>query len=187
MTGRFDILETPIDGLKLLQRKPIGDARGYLERMYCFQDLSGVLVDRQFVQINHTKNFLAGTVRGMHFQYAPHAECKLVSCLRGVIFDVAVDFRPDSPSFLKWHGEVLSEDNHRTLMIPEGFAHGFQAMTEECEVLYLSSAYYQPESEGALNATDPRIGIHWPLPISSMSEKDRHHPYIDSDQPMGGM
>lgn len=181
MSGRFEILATPLAGVQLLQRKPIGDARGYIERMFCRDDLGGLLANRTVVQINHTHNVHAGTVRGMHFQHPPHAECKIVSCLRGEIFDVAVDLRRDSPTFLRWHGEILSADNHRTLFIPEGFAHGFQTLTDDAELLYLSTAAYRQDAEGGVNAEDPRVGIRWPAAIALMSDKDRAQPPLAAD------
>ena len=108
------------------------------------------------MQINHTLTGRRGTVRGMHYQRPPHAETKFISCLRGEVFDVAVDLRHDSPTFLRWHAEVLSAENHRTLVVPEGFAHGFQTLAEDCELLYLHTAAFAADSEGALNANDPR-------------------------------
>lgn len=126
-------------------------------------------------QINQTLTRCEGAVRGMHYQLPPVAEVKLVTCLRGRVFDVAVDLRADSTTFLRWHGEILSPENRRALAIPQGFAHGFQALEVDCELLYLHSAPYRPEAERALNACDPRLGIDWPLPISDMSDRDRGH------------
>ncbi len=177
--SEIHVQPTDIEGLCVLSRKLIGDSRGYLERMFCSEVLSDILGDRQIVQINHTLTALEGAVRGMHFQYPPHAETKIVSCLRGAVFDVAVDLRPDSPTFLKWHGEILSADNHKTLYIPEGFAHGFQTLAADCELLYLHTAPYAAAAEGALNATDPSLAIAWPKPISQRSPRDEGHPVID--------
>lgn len=175
MNSRFFIINTPLTNVVVLQRKVICDERGYIERMYCIDDLADVVGKRRVVQINHTMNHKAGTVRGMHFQRQPHAECKIVSCLRGEIFDVAVDVRHNSPTFLHWHGEILSETNRRMLVIPEGFAHGFQALVDGCELLYFSTAPYKPEAEAAINAEDPYVGIRWPMSITMMSEKDCAH------------
>lgn len=180
MSTRFEIRATPLQDLKLLQRKPIGDARGYLERLYCIEELQRLLQHRSIQQINHTLTQQKGTLRGLHFQNPPHAEMKFVSCLKGEVFDVAVDLRPKSPTYLQWHGECLSEGNFKTLIIPEGFAHGFQAMTDECEMLYFHTAMYRRESESALNALDPRLAIPWPLPITERSTRDQNHPMIDS-------
>jgi dTDP-4-dehydrorhamnose 3,5-epimerase len=181
MSTRFDILETPLAGLRVLQRNPIGDSRGYLERLYCSAELQTLAPGKVIVQINHTLTASRGTVRGMHFQRPPHAEVKFVSCLRGEVFDVAVDLRYHSPTFLHWHAEWLSADNHKTLVIPEGFAHGFQTLTDDCEMLYFHTAAYQPEAEGGLNAQDPRLAIQWPLPVVGLSPRDAMHPLLDND------
>lgn len=181
MSTRFDILDTPIQGLRLLQRKPIGDNRGYLERIFCSEELKSLIPEKNIVQINHTLTAKLGTVRGMHFQQPPYAEIKFVSCLRGEVFDVAVDLRRGSPTFLHWHAEILGADNHKTLMIPEGFAHGFQTLSKDCEMLYLHTAAYRAEAEGALNARDPRLAIQWPLPITEQSVRDTGHPLVSED------
>jgi len=181
MSARFEIIKTPIDGLSLLQRKPIADHRGYLERLFCSEELEFIMPGRNIVQINHTLTATPGTLRGMHFQNPPHAEIKLVTCLRGDVFDVAVDMRRGSPTLLHWHAEILSGNNHRTLVIPEGFAHGFQTLTDNCEMLYLHTAPFRPDSEGGLNAQDPRLAIAWPLPAAEMSVRDSNHPFISTD------
>ena len=181
MSDRFDILDPPLEGVRILQRKPLRDARGYLERMYCAQELGSVLSGRAIVQINHTLTARRGTVRGMHYQQPPHAEMKFVCCIRGEVFDVAVDLRRGSPTFLRWHAETLSERNHRTLLIPEGFAHGFQSLTDDCEMLYFHTAAYVPDAERGLNPQDPRLALAWPLAISDLSERDGGHPMIGDD------
>lgn len=180
MSSRFDLLKTPIAGLCVLQRKPIGDSRGYFERMFCSRDMENILQGKPILQSNHTLTVACGTLRGMHYQLPPHTETKLVSCLRGEVFDVAVDLRSDSPTFLHWHGEILSAENHKTLVIPDGFAHGFQTLCDDCEMLYFHTAAHQPEAEAALHACDPHLGITWPLPIIGMSPRDSSHPFIDS-------
>jgi dTDP-4-dehydrorhamnose 3,5-epimerase len=167
--------------LKLLQRSPVGDARGYLERMYCSHDLAEVLNGRTIEQINHTLTHQAGTVRGMHFQYPPFAECKIVSCLHGAIFDVAVDLRRKSSTFLQWHGEILSAENHRTLVIPEGFAHGYQTLEDDCELLYFHTALYHALAESGLNPNDPRVAITWPLPVMGLSPRDASHALLNDN------
>jgi len=172
LNERFHQHRLPLPGLALVERQPIADQRGYLERMFCADTFAALGVAKPIVQINRTLTRAEGTVRGMHFQRAPHAETKVISCLRGAVFDVAVDLRPGSPTFLRWHGETLSEDNHRTLMIPEGFAHGFQTLTADCELLYFHTAPHAPQSEGGVSPTDPRIAIAWPLPVRELSERD---------------
>lgn len=179
MSNRFEILDTAISDLRILQRKSICDSRGYLERLFCAYELRQLATGKHIAQINHTLTASRGTVRGMHFQRIPHAEIKFVSCLRGEVFDVAVDLRHDSPTFLCWHAEILSADNHRTLVIPEGFAHGFQTLTDDCEMLYLHTAAHHPGAEGGLNAQDPRLAIQWPLPVTGLSPRDASHPLLD--------
>ena len=181
MTTRFDILPTPLEGLKVLRRKPVGDSRGFLERMFCAQEFAPILGGKTIAQINRTLTGKCGSVRGMHFQNAPYAETKFVTCLRGEVFDVAVDVRKNSPTFLHWHGELLTQDNHTTLLIPEGFAHGFQTLSSDCEMLYFHTAAYHADSEGALNAHDPRLGIKWPMAITEQSERDKSHELISTD------
>jgi dTDP-4-dehydrorhamnose 3,5-epimerase len=181
MSDRFNILDTPLVGLHVLQRKPVGDERGYLERLFCTEELQPIMCGKSIVQINHTLTANQGTVRGMHFQYPPYAETKLISCLRGEVFDVAVDMRRNSATFLHWHAEKLSADNHKTLVIPEGFAHGFQTLTDNCEMLYLHTAAYQPTSEGGLHPLDPLLAIRWPLAVSGLSSRDTAHPFLDDD------
>lgn len=178
--NRFKISDTPLDGLKLLERLVLRDPRGSLERMFCANDLGAILGVRSVVQINRTVTARRGVVRGMHFQRAPHAECKIVSCLRGEVFDVAVDLRAGSPTFLRWHAQMLSAGNAATFFIPEGFAHGLQTLSDDCEMLYLHTAAYAPEFEGGVSPRDPRLAIDWPLPISFLSERDAAHPPLDS-------
>ena len=180
-SSRFDILDTPLDGLKLIQRKPLGDTRGYLERMFCVEELKSIISGDDIVQINHTLTEKRGTVRGLHFQYPPHAETKFVSCLRGEVFDVAVDLRRHSPTLLRWHAEILSASNHKTFAIPEGFAHGFQALTDACEMLYFHTASYRPEAEGGLNVRDSRLAIQWPQAMTELSRRDAAHPVLTDD------
>jgi dTDP-4-dehydrorhamnose 3,5-epimerase len=181
MSARFDILDAPLQRLKLVQRKPIGDDRGYLERMFCAEELQSLIPGKGIVQINRTLTAKRGTVRGLHFQYPPYAETKFVNCLRGEVFDVAVDVRQGSPTFLHWHAEILSADNHKTLLIPEGFAHGFQTLTEDCELLYFHTAVYQPGAEGGLYAQDPRLDIRWPEAVLELSSRDAAHPLVTEE------
>jgi dTDP-4-dehydrorhamnose 3,5-epimerase len=181
MSNRLDILDTPIQGLKLIQRKPLADDRGYLERMFCSEELRTIIPDKTLAQINRTLTLKSGVVRGMHFQYSPHAETKFVSCLRGEVFDVAVDLRQGSPTFLRWHSEVLSGDNRKTLVIPDGFAHGFQTLTADCEMLYFHTDAYRAECEGGVNAFDPHLAISWPLHITERSARDIAHPNLTND------
>lgn len=178
--SRFQLLPTSISDLTLITRRPIGDQRGYLERMFCVSDLQQLLAGRKIEQINHTLTEKAGTVRGLHYQLPPFSELKMVSCIRGRVLDVAVDLRPDSATYLQYYAIELSECNHLTLCIPEGFAHGFQTLTNQCEMLYFHTAPYNAQCEAGLNALDPTIGIQWPLPINDRSARDQNHPLIDA-------
>ena len=181
MTTRFEIRATPLPGLKLIERLPIVDGRGLLERLFSADELRHELEDRTIAQVNRTLTSSRGTVRGLHFQLPPHSEVKFVSCLRGEAFDVAVDLRQSSPTFLSWHGEVLRDSEHLTVLVPEGFAHGFQALTDDCELLYFHTARYEPASEGGVNARDPILAIQWPEEITEISERDSAHRMLTSE------
>jgi dTDP-4-dehydrorhamnose 3,5-epimerase len=176
----FEIADTPLAGLKRVTRKPRADARGFLSRIFCAEALAAAGWSGRVAQINHSCTRRAGSVRGLHFQLPPHAEMKLVTCLSGAVWDVAVDVRAGSPTFLHWHAETLSADNHAALLIPAGFAHGFQTLTDEAELLYCHSAAFAPAAEGALNVLDQRLAIAWPRPIVDLSERDRGHARIDA-------
>ncbi|KUG27224.1 dtdp-4-dehydrorhamnose 3,5-epimerase [hydrocarbon metagenome] len=180
MSGRFEIRETSLAGLMVVRRLPRSDSRGFFERFFCAGELAPAGWTGPVAQINRTLTAHPGTLRGMHFQYPPQAEMKLVSCLRGEVFDVAVDIRAGSPTFLQWHAEILSGDNHASLLIPEGFAHGFQTRTPDVEMLYLHSAPYAPGAEGGLNPRDPRLAIAWPGAVSLISERDAAHAFLDA-------
>lgn len=175
---RFRFVAMPLEGVVLVERQRIEDSRGFFSRVFCAQELSAVGFELSVAQINQTLTHRRGTVRGLHFQHPPHAEDKLVSCLRGRIFDVAVDLRRGSATYLRWHAETLSADNGTALFIPQGFAHGFQALTDDCELLYLHSRPYVEGAEGALNARDPALDIRWPLDITELSERDGSNPYL---------
>ncbi|TPQ28515.1 dTDP-4-dehydrorhamnose 3,5-epimerase [Methylomonas koyamae] len=179
--AQFEVVATPLAGLKLIRRRCSEDSRGYFSRFFCADELNAAGFSEPIVQINQTLTRRRGTVRGLHFQYPPHAETKLVSCLGGRIFDVAVDLRSGSPTFLHWYGVELSANNRESLLIPQGFAHGFQTLEDDCELLYLHSTAYAPSAEGALHALEPRVAIDWPLAITEMSERDRQHSNLPSD------
>ena len=179
--NRFTINDLPLTGLKLVERQRLGDSRGFLSRLFCAAELSSAGWKKPIAQINHTSTSKRGTVRGMHFQRAPHSEMKLVSCIRGRVWDVAVDLRKASPTFLHWHAEELSAENNRAMLIPEGFAHGFQSLTDDAELLYCHTAPYHAEAEGGLNSADPKLSIAWPLEIAELSGRDTQHPMIDQN------
>jgi dTDP-4-dehydrorhamnose 3,5-epimerase len=172
--SRLMINDLSLAGMKRLQRQYVGDNRGFLARLFCAKELATSGWTKPIAQINHTYTAKQGTVRGMHFQRLPNAEMKLVSCIRGEVWDVAVDLRYDSPTFLHWHAEQLSAENGCALIIPEGFAHGFQALTDDVELIYCHSAPYAPEAEAGLHPLEPRLAIAWPLPVVELSPRDRN-------------
>lgn len=173
--GRFLVRDLPLSGLKAIERKPFKDERGFLCRIFCEAELAQIGWEKPISQINQTLTQKSGTVRGLHFQYPPNSEMKLVSCLQGSVWDVVVDVRASSPTFLKWCAVELSEENNTAILIPEGFAHGFQALSDGCELLYLHSSAHVPGAEGALNPQDPSLAINWPLDISLISTRDSAH------------
>ena len=175
------MLETAIAGVMVAQTSRMSDYRGAFSRLFCEQELQPVLADRHIVQINHSCTARVGALRGMHFQYAPNAEMKMVRCLKGRVWDVAVDLRKNSPTFLDWHAVELSAENAEMMMIPEGCAHGFQVLEANSELLYLHTAAYVPTSEGGVRYDDPRLAIEWPLAITEISERDKAHPLLNAD------
>jgi len=179
----LDILDTPLAGLKVVQRRPRGDARGFLARLFDGAGLRACGWNQPIEQVNHTYTAQAGTIRGLHYQLPPHAEMKLVSCIRGEVWDVAVDLRRGSPTFLHWHAERLSADNGRALLIPQGYAHGFQTLSDDVEMLYCHSAAYAPLAEAGVHFQDARVGIAWPLPPTLVSERDANHPRLEAAFP----
>lgn len=181
MSSRFKFHNFEIPGVSLIERTRARDERGFFERMFCVDELKEPLSGRSLKQINQSLTKEVGTVRGLHFQLPPFAETKIVSCLRGEIFDVAVDLRAGSPTFLRWVGVRLSEGSGLSLMIPEGFAHGFQALAPDSQILYFTTEAYHKEAERGLNALDPRIGLDWPLPVTARSEKDTEAPMLAAE------
>lgn len=177
----MNVLDTPLSGLKVVQSTPHRDERGSFIRLYCDREVRSLLGGRKIVQINYSTTVRAGAIRGMHFQYPPHAEMKMVRCLRGRVWDVAVDLRAGSPTFLKWYTQELSPENAKMMMIPEGFAHGFQTLEPNSELLYLHTEFYQPSSEGGIRHDDPRLGITWLMPPLDLSPRDLAHPLLDED------
>ena len=178
--SRFTITQTPLAGLKIIARQRLEDGRGFLTRVFCAEELLESGWNGPVAQINHTRTLHKGTIRGMHFQFPPHSEKKLICCLTGEIWDVALDIRADSPTFLRWHGVRLSGENGLSMLIPEGFAHGFQALSGNVDLLYCHSAAYRAGAEGGLNPQDPRLAIDWPVAITEISERDLSHPFLDS-------
>lgn len=181
--NRLEVYDTPLHGLKVVRRQRLGDARGFLERVFCAEELASAGWTGGVAQINHTFTAAAGTVRGMHYQKPPLAEAKLVSCIAGEVWDVAVDLRAGSPTFLRWHAERLGAENGAALLIPEGFAHGFQALSDNVHLIYCHSRTYSPAHEAGLRADDPSLSINWPRPVAGLSTRDASHPLLTTDFP----
>lgn len=172
--------ETKLPGAFVIELERREDDRGFFARTWCANELSEHGLNTQLVQANMSWNPRQGTLRGMHFQRAPHAETKVVRATRGSILDVIIDLRAESPTFKQWIGVELSADNGRALYVPEGFAHGFQTLVPDCEVHYLVTAFYEPAAEGGVRWDDPAFGIEWPDPANAfLSEKDASWPSFE--------
>ena len=178
--GQLNITNLELDGAYVITPNSYEDERGSFSRVFCQEEMANISQEN-FVQVNHSITRNKGTVRGMHFQYPPSAEVKMVKCIKGSVLDMIIDIRTDSPTFLKSHGEILSAENMKMIYIPKGFAHGFQTLEDNSELLYFHSSLYTPDNEGALNAKDPLLNISWPLDITDMSKKDEQHSLIDID------
>ena len=160
----------------LIEIEPLKDERGFFARTWCQKDFEAHGITCQFVQHNISFNKRKGTLRGMHYQIAPHEEAKLVRCTRGAIYDVIIDLRPDSPTYGQWMGVELTAENHKMVYVPEGFAHGFQTLESDTEVTYQVSQFYTPGAEQGVRYNDPAFGIAWPLNVQVISEKDASWP-----------
>jgi len=169
-------IETPIAGAWLVEPEPRGDERGFFSRLWCREELAAHGLNGNFVQCNNSFSRSRGTLRGLHYQAPPHAEAKLVGCIRGRIFDVIVDLRGDSPTSRNWFGRELTQDNRLMIYVPEGCAHGYLTLEDASEVIYPVTAAYHGELERGLRWDDPVIGIEWPIPPSVVSQKDREWP-----------
>lgn len=173
--------ETKLTGAFIIELERLEDNRGFFARAWSKSDFEEQGLSSRVVHANLSFNHKKGTLRGMHYQIAPHREVKLVRCTRGAIFDVIVDLRPSSPTFRSWFGVELSADNYRMLYVPKSFAHGYQTLTDDAEVYYQVSEYYHPESERGVRWDDPAFGIEWPLAVTEISEKDKNHPDFDGE------
>ena len=171
---------TSINGLHIIEFTRNSDLRGFFGRLYCKDTLKEFLLDREILQINQSITLKKGSVRGLHFQTYPYEEMKLIRCLRGKIFDVVVDLRKKSTTFLKHISIELSAENNLLIIIPEGCAHGFQTLEDNCEILYLHTNVYTPSSEGGVNIHDPLLNIKWPLPINDISLRDKGLPFLNT-------
>ena len=172
-------LPTILNGSFTIQLDPINDERGWFARYFCKKEFSTIGHNKEWVQMNHSFSLKKGTLRGMHFQKPPHSEIKLVRCIQGSVFDVIIDLRKDSPTFLKWFGTELSAENKLMMYIPEGFAHGFQTLEDNSGLLYMHTAYYSPEAEDGLRYNDPLVNISWPIEISEISMRDTNHDILE--------
>lgn len=180
MDKKLNISPTPINDLYLIQANSFKDDRGMFSRLYCqeeLQDITGMGIK----QVNHSLTKERGTVRGLHFQYEPNAEEKIVQCIRGSVFDVVVDIRKNSPTFLKVFSVNLTQKNKKMIYIPKGFAHGFQTLEDDTELLYFHSSVYKPSNEGAIHVKEPLLDIAWPLKIQNLSQRDNEHAFLTND------
>lgn len=169
---------TPLAGAYVIDLERRSDDRGYFARTFCAREFAAHGLDPRVVQANLSGNHRAGTLRGMHLQLPPTGEPKLVRCIHGAIWDVIVDLRPESPTYLRHFGVELTAGSHRALYVPQRFAHGYQALTDGAEVLYLVGEYYTPATERGLRWDDPALGLEWPLPVSELSPKDAAWPLL---------
>lgn len=172
------IKDLNISKLKLVEQHAFEDNRGFFSRLFCDKELSSILENRQIVQINLSRTLNIGAIRGLHYQLPPFSEMKFIQCVKGRVWDVVVDVRSGSSTFLQWHAEELCSNDQKMFVIPEGFAHGFQVLEADSELLYLHTARYQPEHEAGIAYNDPVVGIDWPLPELDLSLRDSSHPYV---------
>jgi dTDP-4-dehydrorhamnose 3,5-epimerase len=171
---------TELDGARLIDIEPREDERGFFARSWCRQELAAQGLDTEIAQESLSLNRHRGTLRGLHLQRPPHEETKIVRCTRGAIYDVIVDLRSRSPTYLRWQGFELSADNRRALYIPKGFAHGFQSLTDNAEISYKISAFYAPDAAAGYRYDDPAFAIGWPLPVAVISERDLGWPAFEA-------
>lgn len=180
----MNLVPTRLAGVMVARTEVRVDLRGSFTRFFCENDLGAAVAGHHVVQINHSRTAQRGAIRGMHYQRPPFVEMKLVRCLRGAVWDVAVDLRAGSPTFLQWHAIELTPENAWMMIVPERCAHGVQALSPECELLYLHTAQYTPDAEAGVAWNDPRIGIEWPLSLpveGGLSDRDRSLPRLAAD------
>ena len=175
------IINSKISNVFIIESDPHNDNRGYFNRIFCQKEMNMIQPGIIIAQINHSMTKHKGTIRGMHYQNQPNAELKIVRCIKGSIFDVAVDIRRNSSTFFQWHGEILSAQNMKALVIPEGCAHGFQTLEDNTEMIYMNTKFYAKESENTIRYNEPLINIQWPLECTQISEKDMSSIFLSSD------
>jgi dTDP-4-dehydrorhamnose 3,5-epimerase len=166
---------TRLNGVYVIDLQPVADSRGWFARTYCKNEFAEIGHNKEWVQINHSFTSRKGAIRGMHYQIPPYGEIKMVRCIAGAINDIVIDLRDGSKTFLNWISVELSAENKKMIYIPEGFAHGFQTVTDNCELIYHHSAFYTLGSERGIRYNDPLINIQWPLPLTEISERDQSH------------
>ena len=173
------ITKTKLDGVVIIEPDVFGDNRGFFMESWNKKKMAEAGLDYDFVQDNHSKSTVKGTLRGIHFQKGDKAQAKLVRCVKGAVLDVAVDLRKNSPTFKQWVGVELSEENKKQLLIPRGFGHGFVTLTDDVEFLYKADNYYAPESDAGIRWNDPEIGVEWGVEKPLLSEKDKNNPFLE--------
>lgn len=178
---RFILRKEIFDGVKIFERNIIEDSRGMFSRLYCEEELEVYGWSSSVPQINYSESISVGAVRGLHYQNPPFCEKKLISCVKGKVWDVFVDLRSTSSTFLKWGSQLLSSENAASILIPEGFAHGFQVLEESTILVYAHSQSYNSNAESGISPLDPLINVKWPLPITQLSQRDRSSPFLDAD------
>jgi dTDP-4-dehydrorhamnose 3,5-epimerase len=180
MSERMRFIETPLKGAHIIEVESFTDERGYFLRTFCKKEFAEIGFQKQIVQINHSITKHKGTIRGIHYQVPPACETKIIRCVQGKVYDVMVDIRKGSITFMHWIGVELSEDNMRMVLIPEGFAHGFQSLTDNASLIYHHSEFYNAEYERGLRYDEPALVIAWPFPAGMISIKDQGFPLIDN-------
>jgi dTDP-4-dehydrorhamnose 3,5-epimerase len=175
------LVATEIAGVLIVESTLFRDARGSFVRFFCARDLEDVLGERRIVQVNHSLTRLVGAIRGFHYQPPPHAEMKFVRCLKGRVWDVILDLRKGSSTFLKWHAQELSGEGGHMIVVPEGCAHGFQVLQENSEMLYLHTEFFNPEADSRVCYNDPLLKIKWPLPVTEITAADREQASLPQD------
>ncbi|MGH2083153.1 dTDP-4-dehydrorhamnose 3,5-epimerase [Aerococcus urinaeequi] len=183
--GKINITKTSLNDAYIIETNVFGDHRGFFTESYSEKDFSEAGIDLKFVQDNHSLSTQPGVLRGLHFQNNAAAQTKLIRVVTGVVYDVIVDIRKGSPTYGKWEGFILSEHNHRQLLVPKGFAHGFVTLTSNVNFLYKCDNYYDAIEDGGIAFDDPELGINWPISIEKaiLSEKDKNHPTLKEFEP----
>jgi dTDP-4-dehydrorhamnose 3,5-epimerase len=178
---RFKINKTCLLDLFFVDLKPLKDNRGYLKRLYCNDEFINIMGNKPISQINYTFTKKKGSLRGLHYQIKPFSEKKIITCIKGEVYDVAVDLRKNSSTFLKYFSIILSEKNNKMIIIPEGFAHGFQTLKDNSEMMYFHSKPFSSKSERGINSLEPKLNIKWPLKFTQISARDKNHSFLKLD------